>query len=62
MAGEMPGLYQELLELRKALELHFKEVQDFEFTIEEGVAVLPSDSKWKDECNRNGQNICRDGA
>jgi len=36
MADEMPGLYRELLELRSKLETHYKEVQDFEFTIEKG--------------------------
>ncbi|HWQ66988.1 MAG TPA: pyruvate, phosphate dikinase [Methanospirillum sp.] len=36
MAEEMPGIYQELLELRDKLEAHYKEVQDFEFTIEKG--------------------------
>ncbi len=33
---EMPDLYRELQELRNKLELHYKEVQDFEFTIERG--------------------------
>ena len=37
MADEMPGIFKELMELRHTLESHFKEVQDFEFTIEEGV-------------------------
>ena len=37
MADEMPGLFKELMELRNNLESHFKEVQDFEFTIEEGI-------------------------
>ena len=36
MAQEMPGLYRQLLELRDKLERHYKEVQDFEFTIERG--------------------------
>jgi len=36
MEQEMPALYLELLELRRKLEAHFKEVQDFEFTIERG--------------------------
>ena len=36
MAQEMPGLYRQLLELRSRLEAHYKEVQDFEFTIERG--------------------------
>jgi pyruvate,orthophosphate dikinase len=33
---EMPELYRQLLELRRRLESHYKEVQDFEFTIERG--------------------------
>jgi pyruvate,orthophosphate dikinase len=33
---EMPDMYQELQELRDRLESHYKEVQDFEFTIENG--------------------------
>jgi pyruvate,orthophosphate dikinase len=37
MAHEMPDLFSELMELRNKLESHFKEVQDFEFTIEEGI-------------------------
>jgi pyruvate, orthophosphate dikinase len=36
MLDEMPELYKELKELRDKLELHYKEVQDFEFTIERG--------------------------
>jgi pyruvate,orthophosphate dikinase len=33
---EMPQMYKELVELRNKLESHYKEVQDFEFTIENG--------------------------
>jgi pyruvate,orthophosphate dikinase len=33
---EMPDMYRELQELRDRLESHYKEVQDFEFTIENG--------------------------
>ncbi len=36
MHDEMPELYRELQELRSRLETHYKEVQDFEFTIEKG--------------------------
>jgi pyruvate,orthophosphate dikinase len=36
MAQEMPELYRQLVELRDRLEAHYKEVQDFEFTIEKG--------------------------
>ena len=34
---EMPRLYQELQVLRSRLEQHYREIQDFEFTIEQGV-------------------------
>jgi pyruvate, orthophosphate dikinase len=33
---EMPDLFRQLMELRQKLESHYKEVQDFEFTIEKG--------------------------
>ncbi|NMB77885.1 MAG: pyruvate, phosphate dikinase [Methanomicrobiales archaeon] len=36
MAEEMPDLHRQLLDLRSKLEAHYKEVQDFEFTIEKG--------------------------
>ncbi|MBP6807743.1 MAG: pyruvate, phosphate dikinase [Chromatiaceae bacterium] len=36
MAAEMPRIAKELEELRAKLETHYKEVQDFEFTIERG--------------------------
>ncbi|CAI8826575.1 pyruvate, phosphate dikinase [Methylocaldum szegediense] len=37
MAKEMPDLYRQLVELRDKLENHYREVQDFEYTIEKGV-------------------------
>jgi pyruvate,orthophosphate dikinase len=37
MANEMPDLYRQLVELRNKLEGHYKEVQDYEYTIEKGV-------------------------
>ncbi|BBL75913.1 pyruvate, phosphate dikinase [Methylomagnum ishizawai] len=37
MAKEMPELYRQLVELRNKLEAHYKEVQDYEYTIEKGV-------------------------
>ena len=37
MAKEMPEMFTQLMELRNKLEAHYKEVQDFEFTIEKGV-------------------------
>ncbi|HEX7373614.1 MAG TPA: pyruvate, phosphate dikinase, partial [Steroidobacteraceae bacterium] len=36
LATEMPALYVQLVELRNRLEKHYREVQDFEFTIERG--------------------------
>jgi len=36
LAGEMPKIYTQLLDLRNRLERHYREVQDFEFTIERG--------------------------
>jgi pyruvate,orthophosphate dikinase len=36
MADEMPEMYHQLLELRSKLEGHYREVQDFEYTIEKG--------------------------
>jgi pyruvate,orthophosphate dikinase len=36
MQEEMPELYGQLVELRDKLESHYKEVQDYEFTIEKG--------------------------
>ncbi|RPJ00312.1 MAG: pyruvate, phosphate dikinase, partial [Deltaproteobacteria bacterium] len=36
MQKEMPATYEELEKIKKVLEAHFREVQDFEFTIERG--------------------------
>ncbi len=37
MAEEMPDMHGQLLELRRKLEEHYREVQDFEFTNERGI-------------------------
>lgn len=37
MENEFPETYKELCEVRKKLEHHYKEVQDFEFTMEKGI-------------------------
>jgi pyruvate, orthophosphate dikinase len=37
MEQEMPTMYQQLVELRNKLEQHYREVQDYEYTIEKGV-------------------------
>ncbi len=36
LADEMPEMHRQLVELRDRLEAHYREVQDFEFTIERG--------------------------
>src|SRR5262245_17357963 len=36
----LPAAYQELERIRQTLERHFKDVQDFEFTIEDGVVYM----------------------
>ena len=36
LAREMPDLYRQLVQLRNQLENHYKEVQDYEYTIEKG--------------------------
>src|SRR5687768_15726199 len=37
---QMPGAYKELERIRQTLERHFKDVQDFEFTIEDHVVYM----------------------
>jgi pyruvate,orthophosphate dikinase len=40
LKGQMPKAYQELERIRQTLEKHFRDVQDFEFTIEDGVVYM----------------------
>ncbi len=40
MKKEMPRIYRELERVRKTLEEHFHEVQDFEFTVEKGILYI----------------------
>jgi pyruvate,orthophosphate dikinase len=40
LAAQMPAAYKELERIRQTLEKHFKDVQDFEFTIEDGVVYM----------------------
>jgi pyruvate,orthophosphate dikinase len=40
LAKEMPAAYQELDKIRGTLERHFKDVQDFEFTIQDGKVFM----------------------
>lgn len=36
LGEEMPAIYQQLLEIRKILENHYKDMQDIEFTVQKG--------------------------
>jgi pyruvate,orthophosphate dikinase len=40
LKAQMPRAYHELERIRQTLEKHFKDVQDFEFTIEDGVVYM----------------------
>ncbi len=40
MKKEMPKIYRELERVRRTLEEHFREVQDFEFTVEKGILYI----------------------
>ncbi|MCC7008970.1 MAG: pyruvate, phosphate dikinase [Acidobacteria bacterium] len=40
LEAEMPKAYHELERIRQVLEKHFRDVQDFEFTIEDGVVYM----------------------
>jgi len=40
LKGEMPSAYHELDRIRNVLEKHFKDVQDFEFTIQDGKVFM----------------------
>ncbi|MCU0771576.1 MAG: pyruvate, phosphate dikinase [Verrucomicrobia bacterium] len=40
LAHEMPAAYKELDKIRSTLEKHFKDVQDFEFTIQDGQVFM----------------------
>jgi pyruvate,orthophosphate dikinase len=40
LAKEMPGVYEQLHAITKRLEKHYRDIQDFEFTIQEGTLYL----------------------
>ena len=43
----MPACFAQLLEIRDALESHYKDMQDIEFTIERGNALHAADPHGK---------------
>jgi pyruvate,orthophosphate dikinase len=55
MKREMPKIYRELERVRKILEAHFHEVQDFEFTVEKGTLYILQTRNGK----MNAQGIVR---
>jgi pyruvate,orthophosphate dikinase len=40
LEGEMPAVYNQLLDIRRKLEAHYKEMQDIEFTVQDGVLYM----------------------
>jgi pyruvate,orthophosphate dikinase len=40
LEGEMPAVFRELREITTKLETHYKDIQDFEFTVEKGTLYL----------------------
>ena len=36
----MPKVYQQLMDIRKKLESHYKEMQDIEFTVQDGTLFM----------------------
>ena len=55
MGKELPKTYKELLQVRQILESNFKDVQDFEFTVEEGKLYMLQTRNGK----RTGQAAVR---
>jgi pyruvate,orthophosphate dikinase len=51
LAKQMPAAYKELDNIRATLEKHFKDVQDFEFTIQDGKVFMLQ--------TRNGKRTAR---
>ena len=59
---EMPEMAKQLDELRDKLESHYKEVQDFEFTIERGKLYCLQTRNGKMNADGHGAHLGRDGA
>ncbi len=64
MAQEMPDIYDQLIQLHNRLESHYKEVQDFEFTIEKGILYCLQTRNGKMNARgmvRSSVEMCNDG-
>ncbi len=51
----MPEAYDQLLETMAALERHYRDMQDIEFTVEEGTALPPADAHREADRGRRDQ-------
>ncbi|MBN2543201.1 pyruvate, phosphate dikinase [bacterium] len=40
LKNEMPGIYDQLINIKEKLEQHYKDVQDLEFTVQEGILYI----------------------
>ena len=60
----MPNLYRELDSIKKRLELHYKDMQDIEFTIERGQVVhaaMPRrKTQWRGGCAHGNRHVQRE--
>jgi phosphoenolpyruvate synthase/pyruvate phosphate dikinase len=61
MKKEMPKTYRELERVRRILEQHFHEVQDFEFTVEKETLYILQ-TQQQDECPGHCENLYGYGA
>jgi pyruvate,orthophosphate dikinase len=61
LKAAMPKSYAELLKVRSILEKHFKDVQDIEFTIQEGEALHAADAKRQADSGCRAEVLHRHG-
>ena len=47
LAEDLPECYKEFMEIANKLEQHYKDMQDMEFTIQEGKTIFLTNKKWK---------------
>ena len=59
LAESMPEVYEELMMIAKRLELHYKDMQDIEFTVEQGKLYILQTRNGKRTARKSrGQNRC----
>ena len=59
--SEMPKVYEQLMDIRKNLESHYKEMQDIEFTVRGRHALHAPDPDRQADRDRRGADRRRDG-